>query len=170
MVNSYNAAVNAGITNIDLYMFPCTGTQSNGVTCKGPQTQVSELESAISNNGLAISHIWLDIEPASGACNAFNQGSSTNENVAKQFTSIIRNSQYTWGVYGNGNQWTQMFSSRSTDIGSDLPLWAVQADGSPGVSSVDTFMGGWTSAIGKQYRESKTFSSTCHDSQRLTSL
>ena len=46
-----------------------------------------------------------------------------------------------------------MFASRSTDVGSDLPLWAVQADGKPGVSTVHTFMGGWTSAYAKQYKE-----------------
>ena len=48
-----------------------------------------------------------------------------------------------------------MFASRSTDIGSDLPLWAVQDDHKPGVSTVHTFMGGWTSAVGKQYDEGK---------------
>jgi len=44
-----------------------------------------------------------------------------------------------------------MFATRSTDIGSDLPLWAVQDDFKPGVSTVTTFMGGWTSAFAKQY-------------------
>ena len=44
-----------------------------------------------------------------------------------------------------------MFASRSTDIGSDLPLWAVQDDDTPGVSTVTTFMGGWTVAYAKQY-------------------
>jgi len=44
-----------------------------------------------------------------------------------------------------------MFATRSTDIGSDLPLWAVQDDFKPGVSTVTTFMGGWTTAFAKQY-------------------
>lgn len=56
------------------------------------------------------------------------------------------------------NQWSGMFPSRSTDIGSDLPLWAVQEDFKPGVSTVTTFMGGWTKAYAKQYNlgESKS--------------
>lgn len=54
------------------------------------------------------------------------------------------------------NQWSQMFGSQSTDIGSQLPLWAVQDDGEPGANTVTTFMGGWTSAVGKQYSEGKT--------------
>ena len=50
-----------------------------------------------------------------------------------------------------------MFASRSTDIGSHLPLWAVQDDMVPGVNTVDTFMGGWTSAVGKQYNLGENF-------------
>lgn len=49
-----------------------------------------------------------------------------------------------------------MFATRSTDIGSDLPLWAVQEDFKPGVSTVTTFMGGWTSAFAKQYNLGKS--------------
>ena len=44
-----------------------------------------------------------------------------------------------------------MFASLDTDIGSDLPLWAVQDDFKAGVSTVDEFFGGWTSAYAKQY-------------------
>ena len=44
-----------------------------------------------------------------------------------------------------------MFASLSTDIGSDLPLWAVQDDFKAGVSTVDKFFGGWTKAYAKQY-------------------
>ena len=57
----------------------------------------------------------------------------------------------------SSNQWTEMFASRSTDIGSNLPLWAVQDDYEPGVSTVDTFMGGWTTAIAKQYYLGESF-------------
>ena len=50
-----------------------------------------------------------------------------------------------------------MFASRSTNIGSDLPLWAVQDDDTPGVSTVTTFMGGWTTAYAKQYDLGKPY-------------
>jgi hypothetical protein len=50
-----------------------------------------------------------------------------------------------------------MFASRSTDIGSSLPLWAVQFDKKPGVNTVTTFMGGWTSAVAKQYNLGKFY-------------
>ena len=48
-----------------------------------------------------------------------------------------------------------MFASINTDIGSDLPLWAVQDDFKPGVSTVTNFFGGWTSAYAKQYHLGK---------------
>ena len=48
-----------------------------------------------------------------------------------------------------------MFASIDTDIGSDLPLWAVQDDGTPGVSTTTRFMGGWTTAYAKQYNLGK---------------
>ena len=51
-----------------------------------------------------------------------------------------------------------MFPSRSTNIGSDLPLWAVQFDYKPGVSTVTTFMGGWTKAYAKQYNLGRLYS------------
>lgn len=51
-----------------------------------------------------------------------------------------------------------MFASINTDIGSDLPLWAVQDDFEPGVSTVDKFFGGWTSAYAKQYHLGTLFS------------
>ncbi len=44
-----------------------------------------------------------------------------------------------------------MFASINTDTGSDLALWVVQDDFEPGVSTVDKFFGGWTSAYAKQY-------------------
>ncbi|MCJ1471779.1 hypothetical protein MMC13_000420 [Lambiella insularis] len=151
LLTSYNAARAAGITNIDSYAFFCTGTQATGVACKSPSTQITELQNYIAYNNLQLGHLWFDIEPASGACNAFNLGGTANEALAKQFTAIMDSSSYKWGVYGNGNQWPSMFPARSTDVGSNLPLWAVQDDGKPGVGTVTTFMGGWTTALAKQY-------------------
>jgi len=50
-----------------------------------------------------------------------------------------------------------MFAERSTDVASSLPLWAVQDDGNPSISSTDTLMGGWKkgSVIAKQYKISE---------------
>ena len=55
------------------------------------------------------------------------------------------------GVETFRGQWTSMFASIDTDIGSDLPLWAVQDNFVAGVNTVTAFMGGWTKAYAKQY-------------------
>ena len=55
----------------------------------------------------------------------------------------------------SSGQWTGMFATLATDIGSDLPLWAVQDDFTPGVGTTTRFMGGWTKAFAKQYHLGK---------------
>ncbi|RDW75720.1 hypothetical protein BP5796_06541 [Coleophoma crateriformis] len=153
---SYQAAKAAGVPRVDAYLFPCTGTQPGGVPCKTPQTQLNEFLAVIKNNKMAISHLWFDIEPTStasgGPCNAWQLSAAANVALAKQWVALLQQSGYSWGIYANGNQWAGMFGSRSANIASQLPLWAVQADGKPGVDTVTTFMGGWTSAFAKQYK------------------
>jgi len=94
-----------GLTNIDAYMFPCTGIQPNGVACKSPSTQISEFEAAVKAAGLDPVHLWLDVETCSPSnpCTCWNQGGDENEAIAKEFTSIMAQSTYKWGVYGNGS-------------------------------------------------------------------
>ncbi|KAH7390405.1 glycoside hydrolase superfamily [Cadophora sp. MPI-SDFR-AT-0126] len=150
-VANYRAAKSAGVARIDAYMFPCTGTQPTGVACKSPATQLSEFLNAIDSNGMTLGTLWFDIEPTSGTCNAWNLGATQNTALARQWVSLLQGSGRKWGIYANGNQWSGMFGSRSTDVGSQLPLWAVQFDRTPGVNTVNTFMGGWTSAVAKQY-------------------
>ena len=55
----------------------------------------------------------------------------------------------------HSNQWAQMFGGKDVDIASDLPLWAVQDDGVPGVNTVTALMGGWKEAYAKQYNLGK---------------
>src|SRR6187402_1652838 len=144
-LTNYNAARAAGVQRIDAYMFPCTGTQPTGVACKSPSTQLNEFLTYISNNNMQLGKLWFDIEPTSGTCNAWNLGASANTALAKQWVGLLQGSGRSWGIYANGsvisffirfyhllnrrrNQWSGMFGSRSTDVGSSLPLWAVQFD------------------------------------------
>ncbi|KAJ8071435.1 hypothetical protein OCU04_001756 [Sclerotinia nivalis] len=154
-VASYKNAKAAGFTRIDSYIFPCTGTPTGSEpNCKSVATQMAEYLKVISDNNMDITMLWLDIEPTSvsnSACNAWNLGAAANEKLAKQWVAAMKATGLKWGIYANGNQWSGMFASRSTDIGSDLPLWAVQDDFKAGVNTVDTFMGGWTQAAAKQY-------------------
>ncbi|KAM3069022.1 hypothetical protein ACMFMF_008988 [Clarireedia jacksonii] len=154
-VASYKNAKAAGFTRIDSYIFPCSGTPTGSEpNCKSVDTQMAEYLKVIDDNKMDIDTLWLDLEPTSASnspCNAWNLGAAANEKLAKEWVAKMKATGRKWGVYANGNQWTAMFASRSTDIASDLPLWAVQFDKKPGVDTVDTFMGGWTKAAAKQY-------------------
>lgn len=134
-----------------------TGTQKAGrPACKSPSDQLAEFEQAISGASMTIGTRWFDIEPGGGPCNAWNLGNDANLALAQEWVQLLTQSGNTWGIYANGNEWTRMFATRDTDIGANsLPLWAVQADGKPGVSTVTRFMAGWTTAAAKQYKESE---------------
>ncbi|KAI9793543.1 MAG: hypothetical protein M1816_007976 [Peltula sp. TS41687] len=150
-VPAYKAARSAGFTNIDAYMFPCTGTQKSG-SCKSPKKQLDEFLKVIKDNKILVHRLWFDVEPTPGRpCNAWNLGKSANLAHAKQWVSELKKTGLKWGIYANAEQWTSMFPSLSSDIGSDLPLWAVQFDKKPGVSTTTRFMGGWKKAMAKQY-------------------
>lgn len=99
-MSNYNGAKAAGIPRIDAYLFPCTGTQSNGVPCKPPASQLAEFLAAVDDNGMTIDHYWIDIEPTPGGeCNAWNLGASANEELARQWVSLLQNSGRPWGIY-----------------------------------------------------------------------
>ncbi|KAI9767112.1 MAG: hypothetical protein M1840_005901 [Geoglossum simile] len=155
-VPSYQAAIAAGYApaQIDAYMYPCTGNQvKTGVPCKSVSEQLNEFLTAIKDNHVIVHRLWLDIEtePDSSPCNGWNLGKDANLALAKEWTAALRATGLKWGIYANGNEWSSLFPSRDSDIGSDLPLWAVQDDGNPGVATVTTFMGGWKTALAKQY-------------------
>ncbi|MCJ1426042.1 hypothetical protein MMC29_003944 [Sticta canariensis] len=97
----YNAAVAAGFTNIDAYVFPCTGTQPTGVTCKPVQTQINEILNVFSANNIIIQNIWFDVEPSSGECNAWNLGRAANLALAEEWVSAMKATGLQWGVYAN---------------------------------------------------------------------
>jgi hypothetical protein len=112
---------------------------------------VQELVDTIEQNNMAIRRLWFDIEPTTSPCQAWQEDDATNLQTAKNFVTVLGLTARDWGIYANRNQWTGMFGSLSTDVASDLPLWAVQFDHVPGVSTVTRFFGGWTSARAKQY-------------------
>lgn len=99
-VINYNAAKAAGIPRIDAYLFPCTGTQSNGVACKTPATQIDEFLAAVDDNNMDIVHYWIDFEPTPGGeCNAWNLSKAANAALAREWVSLLQASGRPWGIY-----------------------------------------------------------------------
>lgn len=64
-VQTYKNARAAGITNIDTYWFPCTGSKN---TCKSFATQLAEIGDTFNANSMDIGTIWIDIELDSEIC------------------------------------------------------------------------------------------------------
>jgi hypothetical protein len=100
-LTNYNGAKAAGFDRIDAYLFPCTGTQTNGVPCKDPSVQLNEFLSFIDSNNMNISNYWFDIEPTSAECNAWNLGNDANAALARNWTSLMLATGRPWGVYAN---------------------------------------------------------------------
>lgn len=135
-----------------------TGTQSSR-SCKPIQTQINELLNMFKSKKVEVHRIWLDVEPTRtprDPCNAWNLSNDQNFNLAKQWTAAMRKTGLKWGIYGNPNQWTAMFPAKSSNIGSDLPLWIVIDDQKQGLNTVTQarLMGGWSTSklIGKQFQ------------------
>lgn len=76
-VASYNNARAAGITNIDMYWFPCNGS---GNPCKSYATQLSEIAATFSAHSMDIGTIWIDLEQDS-VCNNVSHLLSSGESV-----------------------------------------------------------------------------------------
>lgn len=147
-VGSYNNARAAGITNIDVYWFPCTGS---GHSCKSFATQVSAIGATFDAHNLQIGRIWIDLEYDS-VCNNWNYGASGNLAVAKQIVSAIEASGYVWGIYSSIGEWETMFGSSSVVLDSSVPLWYADWDGVESLT-LETPFGGWKTAYAKQYTD-----------------
>ena len=64
-LGSYKNARAAGITNIDTYWFPCTGSTNS---CKSFATQIADIAAVFKANSMDIGTIWIDFEKDS-VCN-----------------------------------------------------------------------------------------------------
>ena len=126
-VPSYNNARAAGITNIDTYWFPCTGSTHS---CKPYATQIAEIGATFNTHSMKIGKIWIDIEKDS-ACNnvRFNHfvqnvltnktffqwdyGSAGNLAEANKIISAIKTSGYNFGIYSSPGVYLFALSSNA---------------------------------------------------------
>jgi len=144
------AAHSAGMTNVDVYMFPCakcSASASNQMT-----NMINSLKSAGCTQGSGkgtFGKVWLDIEgtqywPAQSSAQAFFNG----------LLSACKSLSLNCGVYSSASQWNPIFGS-SFSAGSSLPLWYAHYDGNPSFSDFASF-GGWHTPYMKQYNGDKT--------------
>ncbi|KAF8184683.1 glycoside hydrolase superfamily [Pholiota molesta] len=145
-VGSYNNARAAGITNIDMYWFPCNGS---GNSCKSYATQLSEIASTFSAHSMSIGTIWIDFEKDS-VCNNWNYGTSGNIAQAQSLLAAIRPQAYFWHLQlARSNT---LFGSESFVLDNSAPLWFATYNNVQTLT-LGTPFGGWTTAVGHQYTD-----------------
>ncbi|KAG0057121.1 hypothetical protein BGZ83_001555 [Gryganskiella cystojenkinii] len=147
-VPTYNNARAAGITNIDMYWFPCTGS---GNQCKSFATQLSEIGSTFNANSMKIGTIWVDIE-ADNICNGWNYGPAGNLAKAQDLIKTIKASGYNYGIYSSPGEWGNIFGSRGVVLDNSAPLWFATFNNVQTLT-MSTPFGGWTTAVGHQYTD-----------------
>jgi len=135
---SIKAAQQAGISSVDVYLFPCAG--------KDASSQVSSMISSLQSSGASYGTIWLDIEtnPSSGC--GWSSSTSTNCQFIGQLISGAGG--HSVGVYASSSMWSEIAGSSCT-IGSSKPLWYAHYDNNPSFSDFQPF-GGWTKPYMKQ--------------------
>nr|QNJ46258.1 GH25 muramidase [Protostropharia semiglobata] len=147
-VATYKNARAAGITDIDMYWFPCNGS---GNSCKSYATQLSEIANAFSANSMKIGTIWIDFEKDS-TCNNWNYGTTGNLNHAKALISAIKATGFKFGIYSSPGEWGTLFGSTGVVLDSSAPLWFATWNNVKTLT-LGTHFGGWTTAAGHQYTD-----------------
>lgn len=136
------AAHSAGISNVDLYFFPCA-------PCGNAASQAADFISAF--QGEDFGRVWLDIE-----IYQWSSSQSTNQQFILDLVSALGKS-FKVGIYTNLNNWSsivgQSWSSCST-----LPLWYAHYDNNADFDDFQSF-GGWSDPYMKQYEGDATLCS-----------
>ena len=141
--NVHNAHA-AGISEVDIYMFPCRG--------KNAQTQANEIVSGMGS--YSYGKIWIDIEtnPSSG-CSWASFSHASNCDFVGELVSALKGHGKGVGIYASHTMWESIFGSATSCTGhSDLPLWYAHYDDKETFSDFQHF-GGWTSPYMKQYAD-----------------
>ncbi|GJJ12718.1 hypothetical protein Clacol_006962 [Clathrus columnatus] len=125
-VPTYKNARAAGITNIDTYWFPCTGS---GNTCKSFATQLAEIGDTFNANNMDIGTIWIDVELDFTICHNWNYGPAGNLKKAQELISAARASGFNFGIYSSPGEWASIFGSRSVILDNSVPLWFATYNG-----------------------------------------
>ncbi|CAG8592941.1 39394_t:CDS:2 [Gigaspora margarita] len=145
-LKNYQNAKQAGYTDIDVYMLPCTGRS----TCKTAQQQVNDLVNLINTNKIIVRTAWLDVEVDNNSGN-WKLGAAKNQQILKEFLAA-------W----NQSQWEAITGDKNWVLDSSLPLWYAIYDKDPKLNNYRPF-GGWAQGTCKQYNGDQKFCEASFD-------
>lgn len=153
---TYDNAVQAGYTQIDTFMFPCTGSTHD---CKSPQDQANDFVSYLQNNNYTyIARIWLNIQnDVSSNAHNWDYGHDGNKNKAQEVLGALQDAaggSYTVGIQSSPGQWQEIFGSYDWSLDPSAPLFYVYWDGRDSAYDLESLrvpIGMWSSASARQY-------------------
>ena len=143
VANLANAAA-AGISNSDVYLFPCRG--------KDPREQVSDLLVGLSNS--SFHRVWLDIEknPSHG-CQWTHYAPDENCKFLRSMLSTLSQAGVPLGVYSSHHSWNGTVGGDCALLreGEDeeLPLWYPHYDRDASTCADFLTFGGWKQPYAK---------------------
>jgi len=142
-----NNAWAAGLSNVDVYMFPC-------YSCGDPKGQVSRLVSSLKSNSVRYGMIWLDVE---GPGTYWSSSTSANVKFISDMIAQGNSLGVHLGLYTSQSQWDPITGGWTG--ASSLDLWYAHYDNKQSFSDFKPF-GGWTKPAIKQYKGDTTLCSS----------
>jgi len=136
------AAHSAGITSVDIYMFPCP-------TCGNAANQVQTMISTLKSDGSQYNKLWFDIEGPQ----YWSTDTSTNVAFMTDLIKTATSLGVDFGIYTSASQWQPIMGSST--IGSPFDLWYAHYDNTKSFSDFTPF-NGWTKPTMKQYNGDAT--------------
>jgi len=143
-ISNIQAAQNAGMSPVDVYMFPQPTGASGASQANGLWNGLSGLSSSFTGT------IWIDVEQLS----PYWSSTSNNQQFFNDVVSTLQAAGANVGVYTSKSQWQPIMGS-SFNAGSSLPLWYAHYDQVQSFSDWSSTAignyGGWSSPSMKQY-------------------
>lgn len=152
--STLNAAKAAGISDVNVYLFPCPTCSSSAASQMS--TMVSYLLATCPSSFSG--KVWLDIEGSQYWSTSY----TTNKSWYQSLVDSCATSGVTCGIYSSYYQWESIFGSTSYSYGSNLPLWYAHYDNVENFSDFTAF-GGWTVPAIKQYAGTTSYCSASVD-------
>jgi hypothetical protein len=151
------SAYEAGIKNLDVYIFPCVSTSkystSNNIECESPADQVLRSIQHLEDNGIQVyrkdntknslldetlpivSRFWFDIEDEDPP-KYFDANPSVNQQLLSELTAAGEAEKIELGIYSTKTYWEKIMGNVE-GYGGVYPLWYPRYDG---VNSMEFFV------------------------------
>jgi hypothetical protein len=150
------SAYEAGIKDLDVYIFPCVTTSkyssSNNIECESPVNQVHRSIQHLEDNGIqvyrkdtnknlldqnlpTVSRFWFDIEDEDPP-KYFDANPSVNQQLLADLTAAGEAEKIEMGIYSTKTYWEKIMGNVE-GYGGVYPLWYPRYDG---VDSMEFFV------------------------------